>query len=276
LFSYYFSVIEGASRKGNLMGYLAIWEQLKKDFEKTTGNARPKETTKKVLLGTVQKASGISPILKDVDSALQKQERTPLEQSLNKLFAARGAYVTFLNQEQKQFLNDPADPELIVWKAYHALIFGLQKIETDAAGDAKKLQAKKSPGKVSIEWLSLEGDLKGTITTAKNDLSKFSSLEKKHNILKKADLTLKDTEKYTKAAARTEYKDAREALLSFQTDAKKCAGDLKTILSAEKSDANFTKALQKFHDAMAALASSARVAAQINNLKAAEQGASAS
>ena len=253
------------------MGYLAKWEQLKKDFEVTTNKSRPKETVKKAIVGTVQKASGLTPILKEVDTALQNQERKPLEQSLNKFFAARGAYATFLSQEQKQFLNDPNDPDLFVWTAYRDLIMGMQKIETDAAADAKKLQEKKGGGKVAIEWLSLDGDLKGTVAAAKKDLAAFSALEKKHGILKKADPALKDTEKYTKAAARTEYKNAREALVSFKVTAKKCADDLAKILGAEKGDPNFTKALTKFHDAMKALSTLGRVDAQIKNLVDAEK-----
>jgi len=249
------------------MGYVARWEQLKKDFEQATGKSRPRETVKKAVLGTIQKASGITPILKDMDTALQKQERTPLEQSLNKLFAARGVYAIFLSKEQSNFLNDPQDPNLLVWTAYRDLIFGMQKIETDAAAEAKTLQEKKNPGKVAIEWLSLEGDLKGTIAAAKKDLALSPDLEKKHGVLKKADAALKDTEAYTKAAARTEYKAARNALVSFKANAKKCASDLAPIINAEKSAANFTKAVQKFHDAMKALSALGRVDAQINNLK---------
>ena len=103
------------------------------------------------------------------------------------------------------------------------------------------------------------------------DLAAFAALEKKHQVLAKADAALSDAEKYTKAAARTDCKAAREALVRFKGSAKKCAEDLDKVLSAEKANANFTKPVQKFHDAMKAFSTVTRVDQQISKLQAAEQ-----
>ena len=250
--------------------YLKRWETLKKTFETKTGSKRPLETTKKILLGTVQKASGITPVLKDVDTALSKKQRVPLEQALNKLMAARGTYCTFLMKEQKQFLNDPNDPDMVIWTAYRDLIFGVQNIEEDAAKEAKKLQETKAPGQTGITWLGLEGDVKGTIAAAKKAFGAFAAQEKKNNLLKKAEGAQKAAETYTKAAARTEVVNARKALELFKVEAKKCADECAKVLSAEK-DPNYKKAVQSFHDAMKALSVLSRVDAQIKNLLAAEK-----
>jgi hypothetical protein len=54
--------------------YLAEWDKLKKAFETDTNRARPKETVQKALIGTVAKSSGITPALKDVESALARRK----------------------------------------------------------------------------------------------------------------------------------------------------------------------------------------------------------
>lgn len=250
--------------------YLKQWENLKKAFETKTGSKRPKETTKKILLGTVQKSSGITAVVKEIDSALSKKQRVPLEKALNNLMAARGTYCTFLMKEQKQFLNDPNDPDLTIWTAYKDFIFGIQKIEEDAAKEAKTLQEKKSPGATGITWLGLEGDVKGTIAAAKKSFGAFPAQEKKYNLLKKAEGAQKAAETYTKAGARTEIVNARKALELFKAEAKKCADECAKVLSAEKDD-NYKKAVKPFHDAMKALSVLSRVDAQIKNLLAAEK-----
>lgn len=248
------------------MSYVARWEQLKKDFEKASGLNRPKQT-KDTIVGTIQKASGITPVLKEVDAAIAKKQRTPLAQALNKFFAVRGPYVTFLQNEMKQYLDD-----LEMATAFKDLMVGLGKIDVDAAAELKKFQEAKSPGKVAIEFLQIEGDVKGTVAAAKKDLAPFAAIEKKHKILAKADAAVKDAEKYTKAAAKTEYKNAREALVSFKANSKKCAEDVAKIISAE-NDANFKKAAQKFHDAMKAFSVVQRVDGQIKKLQEAEAAA---
>jgi hypothetical protein len=250
--------------------YVKRWETLKKAFETTTGSKRPQETTKKILLGTVQKASGITPVLKEIDSALAKKHRVPLEQALNKLMSVRGVYCTFLMKEQKQFVNNPNDPDMVIWTAYKDLIFGVQKIEEDAAKEAKQLQEKKEPNKTAITWLGLEADVKSTVAAAKKLFTPFAAQEKKNNLLKKAEAAMKAAETYTKTAARSEVVPARKALELFKVEAKKCADECAKVLSTEK-DPNYKKAVQSFHDAMKALSVLSRVDAQIKNLLAAEK-----
>lgn len=94
-------------------------------------------------------------------------------------------------------------------------------------------------------------------------------------MLAKADAALKDTEKYTKSAARTEYKAALEALTSFKADAKACADALTKVINAEKANEKFIKPVQSFHDAMKAFSTVTRVDQQIKLLSTAEQGSTA-
>jgi hypothetical protein len=143
---------------------------------------------------------------------------------------------------------------------------GVQKIEADAADQAKALQESKGAAQ-GIQFLALEGDVKGTVAAAKKGLAPYAALDKKYNLLKASDGAVRQAEAYTKAAARTQVKEAIAALQGFKDEAKKCYEALAKVLAVEK-EANFHKALQAYHDAMKALASVTRVDAQINNLKA--------
>jgi bacterioferritin-associated ferredoxin len=244
--------------------YLDRWQQLTQTFETDANKKRPLETVKKALIGTVAKSSGVTPVLKDIEAALEKKQRKPLEQAINKLMVQRSSYCLFLGKEQAQYPHGDD-----IWMAYQALIKGLEKIEMDAGAEAKALQEEKG-GKPGIEFFALEGDLKGTLAAAKKGLTPHAALEKKYGLLKKADASLKEAEAYTKAAARTQYKEAREALESFKTECGHCVTELAKVLDKEK-EANFHKELQSYHDAMKALSVLARINAQINNLKKLEQ-----
>jgi len=250
------------------MSYVSQWEKLKKDFENATGSERPKQT-KETIFGTIQKASGITPVLKDLDSAIAKKERAPIAQAITKFLAARGPYVEMLMKETGHaMVND----DLALATAYKDLQTGLGKISVDAGKELNTLQEAKSPGKTAIPFFEIEGDVKATIATAKKDLAAFAALEKKHKVLATADAALKETEKYTKAAARTEYKEAADALIKFKVLAKKCAEDLGKPLAAEKANDKFVTAVQKFQKGMKDFSAVSRVEQQITLLKKLEQG----
>ena len=245
------------------MSYTADWEQLKKNFEKNTGLDRPK-LTKDPIFGTIQKASGITPVLKEIDAAIAKKQRAPLAQAITKFMAVRGPYVAMLMKETGHFMANDDD---VLATAYTKLQSGLQQIAVAASNELKTIQEAKIPGTVAVEFLEIEGDVKATIATAKKDLAPFAALEKKHKVIATADAALKETEKYTKAAARIEYKAAVEALSKFKASAKKCADDLAKVLAAEKTNDKFTAAVQKFHNAMKAFSAVQRVDQQIHKLQ---------
>jgi hypothetical protein len=253
------------------MSYVERWDKLKRDFEAKTQKPRPQKEVQLGILGTIKKASGITPVLKDLDDALKKGQRAPVAQAINKFMQVRGPYVEMLMKETGHAMDD-----LELATAYKNLQTGLGQISVDAGKDLEELQKKKVPGKVAIPFFEIEGDVRATIARAKKDLAAFAALEKKHQVLAKADAALKDTEKYTKSAARTDYKSAREALTSFKKNAKKCAEDLAKVIAAEKTNDKFTKPVQSFHDAMKAFSTVTRVDQQIVLLNNAEQAAAAS
>ena len=242
--------------------YVTKWENLKKDFENKTNQARPRETVKKALIGTVAKSTGITPALKDVESALAKKERKTFAQALNKFEIQRNAYSKFLAEEQTHL--DPATDEA-VWKAYQSLIQGLHGIADEAAKDAKSVQEEKSPIE-GIQFLAMEAELKNVVADAKKKLTPYAALEKKYGLLKKADAALKLAETYTKVAARTQVKAALDTLESLQKECKKCADELEKVVKLEK-DQGFKTALESYRKSMADTGAWSRLLLQIKNLR---------
>lgn len=157
------------------MSYVERWEKLKKDFETTTQKPRPQREVQLGLLGTIKMASGITPVLRDLDEAIKKQQRAPIAKAINKFMEVRGPYVAMLVKETGHAMTGD-DMELAT--AYKDLQTGLGKISVDAGKDLEKVQAAKEPGKVSIPFFEIEGDVKATIAKAKKDLAPFSTLEK--------------------------------------------------------------------------------------------------
>jgi hypothetical protein len=169
------------------VGYVARWEKLKKDFETAFNAKRPMLKVNDADAGVVSKSSGITPVLKDIDTALQKKERKPLEQAINKLMVVRGPYATLLAKEAGKYSDWTQDPSFEgISTAFRDFMMGLQKLEVDAAAEAKQLQVAKGAAE-GIEFFALEGDVKGTVSTAKKGLAKFAALEKKHNLIKLSD-----------------------------------------------------------------------------------------
>ncbi len=215
--------------------------------------------------GVVAKSSGITPVLKDIDTALGKKERKTLERAINKLMVVRGPYATLLAKEAGKYSNWGDDPSFEgISTAFRAFMMGLQQLEVDAGADAKKLQEKKGAAE-GIEFFALEGDFKGTVAAAKKEFAKFAALEKKHGLIKAADAAVKQAEIYTKTAARTEVNAARQALVNFKAEAKKCADAWAKVLKLE-TDKEFLKVLTKQQNAMQAMSNLARIDAQIKKL----------
>ena len=255
--------------------YVKRWDALKQTFVQKTGLARPKETVKSALRGTVEKASGITPALQAVDTALEKKERFTLEKALNKFHSVQEPYVAFLRSELKPYQQQADDP---VYEAicleFTAFIRGMLLIEHDAGEDAKKLQEAKSPGATGVKFLFLESDVKGTIAKGKKDFTPYAALESRLKLLKKTDPALAAAEKYTKAASHTDYKNALAALKEFQSKANDCATACDAALkdADAKKQEKYLEAVQSFKKAWRDLANASRTTDQLNQLTAAAAG----
>lgn len=248
--------------------YVKQWQAIKAKFEQDANIKRPTETVKKAIIGTVQKSSGLTPVLQEIDDALEKKQRYPLEKALNKYHSVQEPYVAFVRQEMSKYPADQYEDVALAFATYMREMLG---IEQKVAADAKALQQEKSGGGAAIEWLFLEADVKGTVEKAKKDFAAFPALEKKFGLLKKAEPALKAAQDYTKAAARTEVNNALAALKDFQVKAVACAKGCDPALADAdaKKQPKYITAVQSYQTAMRSLTTS-RAATQIKNLEAAQ------
>src|SRR5882724_11434866 len=152
--------------------FLDRWEKAKKDFD---------QHAKKVTM--LQQASGLTPLLKDVDAAFAKKQRKVALQALTKFNVGRQKYTSFLAHQVGP--SSPHDPT--IQQAVMALIKTIQAIETDIAHAIETLQEEKQPAtapKDAIKILILEGDLKSNIARTKKALAPHASIDKKYDVLK--------------------------------------------------------------------------------------------
>lgn len=268
--------------------YVKQWELVKKQSE-AKGLARPKETTKKLFLGTVQKSTGITPALEAIDKAIEKKERLPLEKALNNYHSVQETYIAFLQKERKPFM-DAGDTDAL--DAFSILIQGMGKIESDAAEDLRDLQVQKlgarpeEKDQKSIKFFFLEADVKGTIDHGKKEFTlhpEFAKSSELAKVMKACDAATTTAQAYTKAAARTDYAGAAAALTDFQEKAKAVAKACDpAIAEGQKKKAAIPKtlpkavgdtmqkyidALQSFKTAWTGLGANARISKQLQDLK---------
>ncbi len=243
------------------------WEAIKQKFETDAGIKRPKESVKKAILGTVQKSSGLTPVLQEVDNALDKKERATLEKAMNKYHTVQEPYVAFVRNEMKTY-DATLDEDIVL--AFATFMREMLKLEDKMSADAKALQEKKSPGATGITWLFLEADVKGTIEKAKKDFAAFSTLEKKFKLIDNAGPALKAAQEYTKAAARTEVKNALKALKEFQVKARVAANACDAALkdTEAKTKSKYIDSVTSFKSAMNSLSTASRTTEQIKSLEA--------
>ena len=257
--------------------YVKKWETLKASFETNTGLARPKETVKKAIIGTVQKASGITPALQAIDNAIEKKERLTLEKALNKYHTVQEPYVAFLREELKQYQPLAADPVYEnICLEFGKFIRGMLTIEDEAGKEATQLQVSKGGATAGIQFLFLEADVKNTIAKGKKDFTAYANFEKRFNLVKKTDPALAAAQTYTKAAAHTEYKNALDAIKDFQTKALAVASACDVALNdndvKKKENEKYKDSVDSFKKAWRDLANASRTADQIRQLTAAAGG----
>lgn len=246
--------------------YVKEWETIKKKFETDAGIKRPKESVKKAIIGTVQKSSGLTPVLQEIDNAIDKKERLTLEKAMNKYHIVQEPYVAFVRKEMKTY-DATVDEDIVL--AYATFMREMLMLEDKMSADAKALQEKKGGG-VSIKWLFLEADVKGTIDKAKKDFAAYAAFEKKFKLIDNAGPALKAAQDYTKAAARTEVANALKSIKEFQVKAKvaanACDAALKDAEAKKKSD--YIDSVTSFKSAMNSLSTSSRTTDQVKALEA--------
>jgi hypothetical protein len=245
-----------------MSNFAGDWDKLKKNFD-ATGLKRP-TGIRETMIGTIKKGTGISEVLREIDAAIAKKGRAGLAQAINKFLVMRDPFCKIISDRAKKAAMVDNDDEAAT--AYVSLTSGLQKIAVAASEELKKIQEKKNPG-ATVPMIEIEGDVKATVNAAHRTLLAFPVLLKQHKVLATADAAIQEAEKYTKAAARGDYKTAIDALTRFKAAAKKAAEDLGKISDKEKSSPGFTEAVEKFQKGMRDFSTVTRVDGAIKAMK---------
>jgi len=238
------------------------WAKLKKNFDAT--GLKRLTGIRETMVGTIQKGTGISEALREIDAAIAKKGRAGLAQAINKFLVMRDPFCKIISERAKKAAM--VDHDDAAAEAYVSLTSGLQKIAVAAADELKKIQEQKNPA-ATVPMIELEGDVKATVNDAHRSLLAFPVLLKQHKVVATADAAIKEAEIYTKAGAKGDYKTAIDALTKFKAAAKKAAEDLGKIADKEKSNSDFTKAVEKFEKGMKDFSTVTRVDAAIKAMR---------
>lgn len=272
-----------------MAGILADWEQIKRDFAqgvateiKTGSISQDYADAIKKLLTT---DTGLTPALKDIDTAIAKKERKTAMTGLTKLhmviekirkpiddlISLGGNKATDQEKVFKQS-KDPVDKmKLKMLNDLVETIFtykqGILKLETTVAKAIEKVQEQKGPTGKKIDIISLEGDMKGALEVFKNAIKPFVNEEKTHKTLAKTDALVNSMKAYSKAAARTEVKNAMAALNQFFTAVGEIQKATNNVGRAQPPVADgYKKAVESFNKALQAIKSQ-RGDVSMKNLK---------
>jgi hypothetical protein len=244
--------------------FVADWEQLKKGFDTAAKAVQNPNDAERAFLAVMAKPTGLTPTLKDVDSAFAKGYRKPANEALLKFYAKREPLALLLAKVMPKLDDDQ------LLQAAMKMNSGLPALEKSIQAKLKELQDEKAGAAGASDWnllLLFETDLKKNIDTLTKDLKAgaLPAIEKKHNVLKLPATAVKHMDAYSKAAARLEAKDALAALKAFVAAAQACANDCDKVLAKEK-DADYTKAVQRFAKDLRTLCT-ARVSVQQKKLE---------
>lgn len=216
---------------------LADWEKNKKGFASAVSAELKSGLLSSDYIAAIKNIlnsdTGLTPALKEIDSAISKKERKPAMSGLTKLhmviekiqkpidalITLGGNKVTDQGLIFKQ-TKDPNDRiKMNDLNEFLEKIFdykkAILKLETTAAQAIEKLQVEKSPDGKKIDIISIEGDMKGALDKFKKDVKGFTKEENHFKALAKTEALAKSMQAYSKAAARTEVKAALTALDQF-------------------------------------------------------------
>lgn len=223
--------------------FLADWEALKKkipdlvrDSVAALAQADAAHLNEvKQGLAHLQKTTGLTPTLKRIDEAFQKEHRatvmeaavelnrirTPISMVLTKLVTRLGQYDMDAAQDMRDF------------KA------GLEAIESGVATSAKQLQNDKGKVQQDDNWnlaILFEGDFKSNVDDLRKKLKTHADVDKKHNVLKLVTPMMTFMDGFTKAAAHLKAQDAYAAIKGFQAAVKEADKKLGDIATKERND----------------------------------------
>jgi hypothetical protein len=244
--------------------FLADWTKIKKAFDQAAkGVQNPDEITTK-FLALMDKSTGLTPILKEIDAAFAKEHRKAANAALLKFYGKREAIALLLAKMVPKLTDDDLQ------MATMTLMKAIPALEKKMQETFKDLQDDKAGAQGASDWnlmLLFETDLQKNIDQLAKDLkpAPLAKIEKKHEVLSLSKIPVKHMEAYSKAAARLKAPEALAALKAFVAAAEGCAKASEAILKKE-TDKDYDKAVTRFVKDLRTLCK-ARVAVQQKKLE---------
>ncbi|MDB5819264.1 MAG: hypothetical protein JWQ11_2904 [Rhizobacter sp.] len=244
--------------------YLAQWEKLKKDFDTVAKGLHQPNASTLTFLASMAKPTGLTPILKEIDAAFDKEHRKTVNELLLKFYGKREPTSLLLSRTVPH-LDGPLQSAAI------DLSSQIVTLEKSIQQKMKELQDGKAGAKGASDWnlsLLFETDLKKNIEQLTKDLkpSPLAAIEKKRGVLKLPAIAVKHMDAYSKAAARLKADEAFASLKDFVKAADKCTRDAEAAIKTE-TDGNYKKPVERFIRDLRTLCS-ARVDVQMKKLDA--------
>lgn len=244
--------------------FLAEWEQMKKKFDaaaKTIQNPDPVTTA---FLAVMDKPTGLTPILKEIDAAFAKEQRKPATEALLKFYGKREPISKLLAKMVPKITDDGLND------AAMDLMAALPALEKSMQSKVKQLQDDKAGVAGASNWnllLLFETDLQKNIDQLAKDIkpAAIAKIDKKHDVVSLTKIPVKHMDAYSKAAARLKADEALASLKEFVKSADGCARACEAILKKE-ADKDYEKAVKRFVNDLRTLCT-ARVAVQQKKLE---------
>jgi hypothetical protein len=244
--------------------FLAEWNRTKKAFDTVAKGAQNPDDVTTKFLAAMDKPTGLTPILKEIDTAFANEHRKAANAALLKFYSKREPIALLLAKMVPKLTDDKLQmATMTLMKAIPALEKAMQE-------KLKALQDEKAGAKGASDWnllLLFETDLQKNIDQLAKDLkpAPMAKIDKPHEVLSLTKIPVKHMDAYSKAAARLKAPEALASLKAFVASAEGCAKVCEAILKKE-ADKDYTKAVTRFVKDLRTLCK-ARVAVQQKKLE---------
>jgi hypothetical protein len=186
------------------------WKDAKREFERSTGKKKPTEEMK-VLGARVRKSSGFEKPLGDFDKAFREGRRNAAAQAYQKFVLASDQWFFVVNKAKAQEPDDDMLPH------YDELVRVMVEIQRRMPKLLEKLQTDKGGPDIGVQpfLADLQSQIKAFEKKTKQSPAAVAA-EKAAKIAKNAAAGVQLLGEYTKTAARTQLREALNALVAFE------------------------------------------------------------
>jgi hypothetical protein len=245
-----------------MSNFAAQWKHQKLTFQKEVLTLLQQhqgivpDEVRKVIVALVKTETGMGGALKLVDAAIGKKERATAMKALTHVHGVIEKNYKVFEKAGREVMDamlsadaQAATPIETIAKCVTKFKSDFGGFETSIAEAIEYLQEEKGGEKVTI--ISLEGDLKGAVTTFEKKLKPFKTLEKQFKVMDRVDKATEAMRTYSDAAARSEVAEATTGLQAFFDQVDDLDAYAKTVKAhGSKPDDDYVAAIESLCKAM--------------------------